>query len=137
MIHVDTALNTRDLAVHALGRQERSSLDVTYRSHTTLVQGQPTRLMLRQGQPCFSSRLTRTWKSDGFTNQKFWHDHSTFGCCSSKSKFRTTCGTSFVISRYEMCFPRHVRDPNPNCHALLVSELSVRRTKTYRHIVSF
>lgn len=59
-------------------------------------------------------RLTLTLKSTGFTNQKFSVSHSRSVLTSSKSKSRTNRGINLDISRTEICFPRHVRDPRPN-----------------------
>lgn len=57
---------------------------------------------------------TVTLKSVGFTNQKFSVSQSRPGLVSPKSKSRTSRGISFDISRMEICFPRHVREPRPN-----------------------
>jgi len=48
------------------------------------------------------------------TNHTFKVSHSLSGSSSSKSKLRTSCGISFVISRRLMFFPMQVLEPIPN-----------------------
>lgn len=64
--------------------------------------------------PSLSLALIRHRQPTGLINHTFivFQHPSSSG---SKSKFMTSSGMSFSISRWVMCFPMQVRDPAPNC----------------------